>query len=242
MTKEFDLRRRVDLVTGVTRGPSRRVGEVRQAFEAGGVARVLAKAVPPDGMGAAPVAPARGPMAQVKDYEIVKGGRQRLVGSHWIEVCPLTVMCHRVAARGGDRPLPFTEAQIATGRVYRGLVEWREGSAMKCASVEAGRGGSGSGVFIDRFIDRGVQLGVMRDAVGPGWVLQPRRHMDRGNARRSLSVLELVDLVLVQGMDLSGVLRRYGWQADGKNRRILVGELGRALDRMQRVVGLVDTR
>jgi hypothetical protein len=40
-------------------------------------------------------------------------------------------------------------------------------------------------------------------------------------------------MVVVGGQDLSAVLVRFGWQADGKNRKALRLALVGALDRMQ---------
>ena len=201
------------------------------------VASMVAGAVPPSAMGAAPVAPARGAMQLVPNYEATAGGMRRLESSHWRAVCALGAMNAQAAARadrrGVDGVVPFSAGQVSIAAIYRALVEWREGSAMRCGGLEAGRGGSGSGVFIDRFIEEGARLADFHQAIGEGFALRPRRSMDRGNARKPLSDRALVDAVVIDGRDLSAVLRRFGWEADGKNRKLLRVALCEALDRMQ---------
>lgn len=201
-------------------------------------AAVLMRATPPEPMGAAPVAPARGVMQLVPNYEVTRGGIRREAGAHWQSACALAAMNAQAVARaerrGIDPVLPFTQGQINVAAEYRALVEWREGSAMKCASLEAGRsGGGGAGLFIDSFMDKGRALAELQGRIGNGAALSPRYAMDRGNGRKLVSVRAVVDLVVISGADLTAVLRRYGWQANGVNRKALRSHLCAALDRMQ---------
>lgn len=203
------------------------------------VAKMIADATPP--LAAAPAAPARGPMAEVDNWVMMAGGTRRLDGRHMRDLCQLEVMCvqawQRHQARGIEAEFvpPFTPGQIAVGRAYRDLVEWREGSALKCASLEAGRaGGGGSGLFIDAFIQQGDWLQTLRNRIGETVViLSVRRHMDRGNARRPIMARAAVDGLLLQGLDLSAILANHRWQLNGKNRKALRLGVADALDRMQ---------
>lgn len=222
--------------------------QARVTEEAQRLARVLALSVPPEAMQAAPVAPARGPMRLEDNWIVGLGGARRRDGAHWRDVCPLEAMvvqaARRHASRGTDAPFvpPFTPGQIAIAAYYRTLVEWREGSAMKCASLEAGRSGGGSGgLFIDTYIERGATLARLQDRIGAVVVMDVRRHMDRGNARRPISARQAVDSVVLAGKDLTAVLAAHGWAtkaeggwaAQGKHRKELRKGIAAALDRMQ---------
>ncbi len=199
---------------------------------------MLACATPPEAMAAAPVAPARGTMQLVPNFEASRGGIRREAGSHWRVACALVAMNAQAQARADRRDiaavLPFTESQIAIADDYRTITEWRDGSGLKCASIEAARGGSGgSGLFIDSFVERGRWLATLHARIGTGAALSPRYAMDRDNARTTITQRQLVDAVILHGMDLSMVLKRHRWQADGKNRKVLKLCLCSALDRMQ---------
>lgn len=237
-----DVAGRINRLVGVDARPDFNLlhAQLRRADEAGRMSAMLARAVPPPDMVAAPVAPARGPMALQPIYDMQAGGTRRRVGAHFRPVCALEAAVAnaraRHEARGGDVPFvpPYLPGQIAMAAVYRTLVEHRDGSGMRCASLEAGReGGGGSGLFIDTFIAQGQQLAELQARIGSGVAMDVRRHMDRGNGRRAITVRAAVDLVVIAGQDVSVVLKRYGWQADGKNRKVLRVEICRALDRMQ---------
>lgn len=225
-----------DLARAVVRRPSDEVARDMSA-ERSRVASTIARAAPPEHMQAAPVAPARGAMQLVANWQLLPGGTRRQEGSHWRSVCSLTAMNAHAAARAKSREvecvLPFGPGHVSIAAIYRALAEWREGSGIKLSSMEAGRGGSGSGVFIDRFIDEGARLKSLHLAIGDGWAMRPQRAMDRGNARRPISVRAAVDLVVLGGQDLTAVLKRFGWEADGKNRKALRLAICAALDRMQ---------
>lgn len=200
---------------------------------------MLDHATPPDAMRAAPVAPARGPQAQVPNFTVTSGGMRRVEGSHWRALSPLAAAVAqarmRHEARAADRAFvpPYSPAQVAMAEHYAALVEWRDGSAMKCASLEAGREGGGSGHFIDSFMDRGRQLAQLQARIGDGVAMDVRRHMDRGNSRSRITIRAAVDMLCLGGVDLTEVLRRFGWEPDGKNRKVLRATICGALDRMQ---------
>lgn len=219
--------------------------------EAGRVAAMLDRATPPEAMQAAPVAPARGPMRLVENVELLPGGLQRRRGAHWVGMDALSVMCRRAfeghQARGGSADefvAPFTPGQIAVALDYQALVEWRDGSPMKCAALEAGRaGGGGSGLFIDSYIEQGRWLAELRRRIGAGQAMAVRRiRPSARGSRASIMDRALVDAVCLGGATLSDVLRSYGWAVDGKHRECLLKALVAALDRMQGYGGMAATR
>lgn len=234
MTKEFD---RPSFSTAF----DPRAGADRRAAEAVRVAGMLDRATPPEAMRAAPVAPARGPMQLVSQFEVMPGGTRRRASPHWRAACALVVMVEQARQRhDAERPFvpPFTAAHLATAAAYRILTEWRDGSGIKCASIEAGRACAGGGAdFMDRYLDRGATLDAVHRAIGAGVAMSPRRHMDRDNARHAISDRAVVDMVVLAGRDLRAVLRAYGWQADSKHRKMLRAALCAALDRMRDLLG-----
>lgn len=207
--------------------------------EAERVRSILAEARPPVHMVQAPVAPARGAQQLVPNFTVTGGGMRRIEGAHWQGLSPLAAAVAqarlRHEARNPDAPFvpPFNPAQVQVAEDYAALVEWREGSALKCASLEAGRGGSGSGVFIDRFIDQGVWLATLHQRIGDGVAMSVRRHMDRGNTRCQITVRKAVDLLCLDGVPVKAILRRFGWATDMKNQKALRSAICGALDRMQ---------
>lgn len=226
---------------GMPFGFNREDGMKRLSAEAKSVASMLDRAVPHPGMGAAPAAPARGAVRIEQSWEVLPGGTRRRAGTHGVEMCQLEVMVAQAYRRHADRtpdaPFvpPFTSSQIAVARDYRSLVEWRDGSALRCSSLEAGRstGAGGSGLFIDSFIQQGRWLAELQGRIGTGVAMDVRRNMDRDNARRTISVRALVDMVVVVGQDLTQVLQRFGWGHQTVHRRALRAQLVGALDRMQ---------
>jgi hypothetical protein len=214
-------------------------GAARTLAEGKALRAMLDHATPPEAMRAAPIAPARGPQAQVPNFTVTSGGMRRVEGMHWRALSPLAAAVaqarQRHEARKPDAPFvpPYSPAQVAMAELYAALVEWRDGSAMKCASLEAGREGGGSGHFIDSFMDRGRQLAELQARIGDGVAMDVRRHMDRGNGRARITVRAVVDMVCLGGVDLSEVLRRFGWAEKGEHRRQLRDAIRGALDRMQ---------
>lgn len=200
----------------------------------------LAEATPPPEMGQAPVAPARGPQRLEINWVVGVGGSRRRDGAHWRDLCQLEVMSiqaqQRHAAKAGDAPFvaPFTPGQIAVARDYRSIVEWREGSGIKCSSLEGGRvGGGQSGLYIDSFVERGRWLAQLQARIGTEVIMDVRRHMDRGNARRAITARAAVDALVLAGKDLSAILTAHGWTAKGDHRKVLRQGVCAALDRMQ---------
>lgn len=205
---------------------------------------MLDRAVPPaEAQGVVPVAPARGSMVISQGFEALPGGMRRRDGIRMRELSPLAQMVAnawlRHQGRHGDKddvPFvpPYDPAQVQVSEDYRALVERHEAGLIKCSSTEAGRAGGGSsGLAIDRFMDDGRWLATLRGRIGEHVVMSPRRNMDRTNSRKAITARVLVDQVVVHGRDLSSVLTRHGWQADGKNRKVLRVALCAALDRMQ---------
>lgn len=203
--------------------------------------QMLDRSVPHvEAAGIVPAAPARGAMAITPGYEPLPGGTRRRDGIRMRELSPLAQMVANAwlkhQARETDTPFvpPFDPAQVQVSEDYRALVERHEAGLVKCSSTEAGRGGGGgSGLAIDRYIEDGRWLSVLRDRIGQDAVLSVRRHMDRGNGRKTITSRVLVDLVVLHGKDLSAVLARHGWEAQTKHRRELRAGLCAALDRMQ---------
>lgn len=201
--------------------------------------QILTAATPPAAMASAPVAPARGPQVLIADFTVSRGGIRQQVGGHWQGLSPIAAMVAtarlRHEARTPDAPFvpPFDPAQVQVAEDYAALAEWREGSPLRCASLEAGRGGSGSGVFIDSYIQNGLWLEELRRRIGTGVALAPVRHMDRGNGRATITTRAAVDLLCLAGKDLSHILSRYGWPPNGLNRKALRTAICGALDRMQ---------
>lgn len=234
MTKEFDHR----AITTVFNPAD---GALRLAAEARRVADVLGRATPPDAMQVAPVAPARGPMQLVQGFDLAPGGTRRRASAHWRAACALVVMVEQARQRhDAERPFvpPFTAAHLGTAAAYRVLTEWRDGSGIKCASIEAGRACAGGGSdFLQRYLDRGATLDAAHRAIGAGVAMSPRRHMDRDNARHAISDRAVVDMVVLAGRDLSAVLRAFGWQPKGEHRKLLRAALCGGLDRMRDLLG-----
>lgn len=134
-----------------------------------------------------------------------------------------------------DRPAfvpPYSTGQVEIARDYLALIEWRAGSGLRCASTAGGSGG-GSGSYIDTFVQQGRILADLQDKIGSVVVMDIRRNMDRGNTRRKITARDVVDQVVVQGLDLSAVLKAHGWSPDVKSRKALRAGLCAALDRMQ---------
>jgi hypothetical protein len=204
---------------------------------------ILHRATPPEAMSAAPIAPARAPQALLADFTVTRGGMRQRTGGHWQALSPIAAMvanarmrhAARDEAHGTTTPFipPFNPAQVQVAEDYAALVEWREGSPLRCASLEPGRGGANGNPFIDSYIQNGLWLETLQARIGTGMALAPQRHMDRGNARKSIAVRVAVDMLCLTGKDLSKILQRFGWTPDVKTRKALRLAICGALDRMQ---------
>lgn len=142
----------------------------------------------------------------------------------------------RHQVRKGDAPFvaPISVGQVAAGRAYRDLIEWREGFGSKPALAEPG-GGRGAGGAIDAYVQSGLRLKAFIAAIGTGIVLTPRRSMDRDNARATVSVRFVVDAVCLWDWTLSEIIRKAGWQPKGDVRATVRRGLSEALERMRDV-------
>lgn len=195
-------------------------------------------------MNADTIRPARGPM-QAEPIWLVeisgqrKSGGYRLRDMTQVEVMVAQAKMRHEARHGakpeGERPAfvaPFTPSQISVARSYRDLVEWREGSPMRGANLLGTGGGGGSGEFIDSYIANGDWLAELHKRIGDVVVMDIRRHMDRGNARRPITARVAIDTVVLGGAVLSAVLSANGWTASTLHLKALRHGLCAALDRM----------
>ena len=203
---------------------------------------MLADACPPLEMAAAAVAPARGPMRLVESYDLLAGGTRRRAGAHWQAVDVFDRMCRdawlrhrRAGGAAADFEAPYTPGQIGIARCYVALVERHDAGGLRCASLEtAGRAAGARGEFIDAFVAEGREIDRLRALIGDGQALVMRRiRPSRRGSKAGITDRALVDLVCLEGLDLSAVLRRHGWAVKGSNRAAARAALGAALDRMQ---------
>jgi hypothetical protein len=217
---------------------------VQLAAEARRIEVIKAQASPPPAMIAAPMAPARGPQQLVPSFTVTTGGMRRVEGAHWQGLSPLAAAVAQARMRHDARHPdaafvpPYDPAQVAVAEDYAALVEWRGGSAMRCASLEGGRsGGGGSGLYIDSFIDQGKWLATLHARIGDGVAMSPRRNMDRGNGRRAITVRAAVDMLCLTGVPVKTILQRFGWVGNIREMRDLRTAICGALDRMQGYTG-----
>lgn len=232
MTKQFDPR--VD-------------GKKRLKAEQGRLRAMMDRAEPPQAMRAAPVAPARGVMQLVPDYEIAPGGTRRVAGAHWVEPSPLDVQnAHAVEAALARDPeaVPakaevFSPGQVAMAARYRALVEWLAGSGMKCSRLDGGSGkilNRTTDMYPQGYSDKRTEVEKLHAAIGDGVILQVTRRNRgelRDKARRPLTVRAAVDGMVLDGLTLSRLITRHGWAANGEARRQVRDAIRAALDRMQ---------
>jgi len=239
MSKEFELN---GYSGSRMAGPITRA-EARIAESAGAVRSVLAAAAAGVAIGA-PIAPARGPQKLVVEYLIQRGGVRHVVGAHSERLDVFDAMERRARAAHDASGVqsafvpPFTPGQVATARHYRAMVERHGAGGMRCASLEASvSGGSGGGgSFIDGFITEGQTIAQMRKRIGIGAAMVVRRVRPSLRGGRGAGVVldaTLVQMVCIDDLSLSEVLRRHGWAAKGEHREALRLALWRALDRMQ---------
>lgn len=220
------------------------------------MAEVRGQGVVPEACGPdIPAAPARGPLRTFRPIELVPGsvGTARDTG-HWqrgedsrrkgarcedvfdrIEEEARTA--HR--ARGDDAGpflAPLTPGQVQVGRDYRDLTERHDAGGMRCASLETAgrRQGGGGGEFIDAFVAEGKRLDAMVARLGDGVSMEIRRQRpSKRGSRVAIRDRDIVDMICLQDMDPSEVLRRHGWAEKGETREALRKALAGALDRMQ---------
>ena len=209
---------------------------------------VMQVATPPAAMSAAAIAPARGPQVLVPDFTATRGGIRQRMGGHWQALSAIATMVVNARLRHEARDTaaafapPFNPAQVQVAEDYAALVEWREGSPLRCASLEGGRGGANGNPFIDSYIQNGLWLETLQARIGTGVAMAPHRHMDRDNSRRAILVRVAVDMLCLGGKDMTSILRRHGWTPDVKTRKALRLAICGALDRMQGYKDGADTK
>jgi len=201
-----------------------------------------------------PVAPARGPLVEFTPIRLVpghvglaektghwaRGEAERRRGARREDVFDRIEAEARKAyrARGDDAGhfvAPLTPAQIQIGRDYRDLVERHAAGGMRCASLETAgrRQGGGGGEFIDAYVAEGRRLDAMRRRVGDGAALVVRRmRPSRRGTRTTMMDRAIVDMVCLEDMDPSAILRRHGWSVQTSTLAALRVALAGALDRM----------
>ena len=176
----------------------------------------------------------------VTDMQAMPGGMRRIVGQHWEGADVFTAMMRDALARhdaSGSAAAfvaPFAPGQIAMARHYRHLTERHSAGGVRCASIEAGRGGGEGGGFMDAYLAEGRELAQLHRRIGEGEALALRRIRPSVRGSRSgIPTRALVDRVCLQDETLSAVLRAFGWAVCADHRDKLRGVLCAALDRMQ---------
>lgn len=135
------------------------------------------------------------------------------------------------------RRLRLTAAQVNMGRIYARVFERHSAGAVRCSSIEGrsgGGGGSGDG-FTDARLASSRQIDVWHRRIGSGPALDVKRvrKLRPGKVHRvAISARQLVDGVCIEDMEISKVLRRYGWASDGATITRCCLALGAVLDRM----------
>lgn len=138
------------------------------------------------------------------------------------------------AVRSG-KAWPLAPGQIAIGRRYRDLVEWRAAGALKCSAIDGRQAGSGERDFMDAYLAVGQEVSGMHRRIGSGCAVQVRRVRPsaRGADKRGpIFDRVLVDMVCLQQMPLSEVLRQHDWSKTTAHIDALREALCGALDRM----------
>lgn len=140
---------------------------------------------------------------------------------------------------GQARKKIFESHQKAIGRDYAALFEKLDAAGVRCSSVEAMRDQfSGGGEYMDALLRDRQRLVLLRDRVGFGVALAVRRV--RPSSRGKVGLISdqlLIDMVCIQDLTLSEVLKKCGWVAEGKRAqgdhiKALRKALLSALDRM----------
>jgi len=206
-------------------------------------------ATPPEIMAEAPVAPARGCMRLVEGFKAVGLEQSRVGwdvqvasdGLRWEGQCQLQIMVEqarrthvkRVGSMDGF-VAPFTPGQIQMGQRYATLVERHAAGGMKCTAIGRTGGGGQGGDFMDTFVAEGREIDLIRRRIGTGQAMIVRRvrPSDRGT-KSGITDRRLVDMVCLEGADLTEVLRAHGWDKQVKQRQVLREALAAVLDRIQ---------
>ena len=240
----------------IQQGLARLTSRNRIATDAAAVQARLISAQPPEGMEAAPVAPARGAMrfadnVAAADEPLLLSNRGewqvRAVfdGQRWEGDCRLSDMNAQAwrahVKAGGDEAgfvAPFTPGQIQMGQHYAMLVERYDAGGMKCTTIGGSTGGGSGGDFMDAYLKVGDELRLIRSRIGAGQAMAVRRVRPSARGedavpRRGISDRALVDMVCLGGMDMTAVLEAHGWNEQTKHRVALRAALSACLDRVQ---------
>ncbi|MTH61431.1 hypothetical protein GL300_19645 [Paracoccus litorisediminis] len=139
------------------------------------------------------------------------------------------------AALRGKRDMPLSPGQIAMGRRYAALVEISATDGTKLSCLDSSGGGGDSMDWMDRHLDIGRELDLLRGRIGHGVAMAVRRVRPtaRGAEQRGpIMDRVLVDMVCLKGCTLDQVLMSHGWSAKGDHRKAVSHALGETLDRM----------
>jgi hypothetical protein len=210
----------------------------RLAEDAGRVEDMLLRAVPPEDVGPAPVAPARGTMRLELVRETVNGLTKRVLGRRMEQADVFDVMIAQARRRHGDSDAPFVApfqpGQVYMARHYRDLTERYEAGGVRCSSLEAGREGGEGGGFMDAYLADGRLLAKLHRLIGTGEAMAVRRiRPSKRGSKAGITDRRLVDMVCLGGLTFDQVLERHGWVPKGEHRHALRTALCGALDRMQ---------
>jgi hypothetical protein len=121
------------------------------------------------------------------------------------------------------------------GRHYRGLVERYQAAGVRCSSVESlGRSCSGmGGEFIDAVLRDRERIEMLRRRIGGGSALIVRRiRPSQRGTRAGITDRRLVDMVCIEDLSMSEVLKAHGWSIKADLVRSLNVALAAVLDRM----------
>jgi hypothetical protein len=186
------------------------------------------KSCGPDGIDA----PARGPLRvmRFKTGQVNPAGKTEVKplgfgGRDTAKVCDVFDLIEAYAKRE-----VFSPPQLAIARRYAGIVERHSKGAIKCSTLDdrgGGSGGTGSD-FMDAYLQEGVEIEGLRKIVVAGAGLTPSARM-KGSV---ISPLELLDCICLLQLNLSQILKRFGWSVSGPNIAKLVKALAEIFDRM----------
>ncbi|VCU61585.1 hypothetical protein EPIB2_662 [Tritonibacter mobilis] len=217
-------------------------GVARLLEEAERVAMVKARGVVPSACGdSIPEAPARGAFRVFDPVALYPDGSDYAVKSAGYRGRKAIRLADAFDKMEGQaRKVLFEPHQKAIGRSYGALFEKLDAAGVRCSSVEAmqQQASSGGGEYMDALLRDRQRLDDMQDRVGYGVALSVRRI--RPSARGKVGLIKdrsLIDMVCVQDLTLSEVLKKCGWVADGqraqgKHIKSLRLALLSALDRM----------
>lgn len=243
-----ELGERLGLGRALSAGELRDAAELRPAGvtagqwlrtdDAGRVTMLMHEATPPEVCGpAVPVAPGGGPRVVERRVELVPGSTERFrdvghLGRSGVRAADVFDRMRAEAARRGAAE-PLSAGQVAVARRYRTLAEQFGAGGLRCLDLQRSGGGGGAGGVSEAQLAVAAELRAMRTRVGAGAALRAVR----GGDARTVTLLRLVDLVCLQDLTLSQVLRRHRWAAKGTARKRLREALCGALDRMRCFAG-----